>query len=115
MDKERKERFVANGGWIETTRRYRPKTTKYALLAVFWTFPSLGALWILGQGWPDWLAAPSIPEALKRIRVEDWIAAGLLLIHVLLVGMAVYSARKEPIQGRRVLLPNTDFDPRKLY
>ena len=85
---------------IEAVKRSR--WLLFAVLAVLWCFPSAGALYILcwtrpdrmgGEGWESWIGS---------IRIEDYIAAALLLVHGVFVWVAL-SGRRPGGAGSRHL------------
>lgn len=107
-------RIVAGGGCVEVARPVRPHAERYTMLSLLWVFPSFGALFILGRDADEWLRAPSVNAALSAVRMEDWVAAGLLALHLWLITRAVWWRRRET--PRRVVAtePNPDHDLHKL-
>lgn len=89
------------------TRWHRPQTQRFRALSILWIFPSLGALLILALNWPVWRDAGSIQAALGATRFEQWVAAGLLLTHPVLVVLARHHGRTE----RPVPLPPDEAEP----
>lgn len=56
------------------------RSVLFRTLTLLWIFPSLGAAWIIASE-RAWLHAGDILAALGAVRVEQWIALGLLLAH----------------------------------
>ena len=52
----------------------------YRTLTLLWCFPSLGALFVLLHD-ATWWRAEGFVARLAAVRVEQWIAAGLLALH----------------------------------
>lgn len=106
-------RIVAGGGWTEQKRWVRPKYQFCSTMSWLWVFPSLGALVILAA--PRWPAAATVVEALGMVQIQEWIAAGLLLLHVVFILLARRYNRVEQPREITVETPVPDHDLRKLY
>ena len=52
-----------------------------AVFALLWCFPSFGAAWILAMDAPRWAWGRGAMELLGSVRLEDWVALGLLAVH----------------------------------
>jgi hypothetical protein len=105
--------IVAGGGWTEQKRWVRPKYQFCSMMSWLWVFPSLGALVMLAA--PRWPAAATRMEGLGMVQLQEWIAAGLLLLHVVFILLARRYDRVEKSREITVEVPVTDHDPRKLY
>ena len=57
-----------------------PRAVLFRMLTLLWLFPSAGALWLLLAD-TAWLRAGNALEHLHAVRVEQWVAVGLLLLH----------------------------------
>jgi hypothetical protein len=79
----------------EEKRPRQSRSLLFTLLALLWIFPSLGALVIIGVDFLRWFGSPTIWEGLGRIRFEQWIALGLLVVHALFVVLAIRFSRSE--------------------
>jgi hypothetical protein len=73
-----------------------PKALRYAVLALLWVFPSLGAVWILAINWKVWANAATVLEAVRTTRIEQWIALGLLVMHGLFLFGALRHRTRQP-------------------
>lgn len=73
-----------------------PKALRYAVLALLWVFPSIGAVWILAINWKVWANAASVFEALRTTRIEQWMALGLLVMHGIFLFGALRRRRGQP-------------------
>jgi hypothetical protein len=60
-----------------------PRALIFAVLAVLWVFPSIGALAILFTGEQGWRQSPDVMNALRAVALEQWLAVALLVIHAL--------------------------------
>ena len=89
------EKLVINDPGTEEKRPGQARTLLFTMLAFFWIFPSLGALVIIGGDFLRWFDSPTILEGLGRIRFEQWIALGLLVLHALFVVLAIRFRRNE--------------------
>ncbi|MBN8249578.1 MAG: hypothetical protein J0L84_19325 [Verrucomicrobia bacterium] len=58
-----------------------PPPLNYGILAVLWTAVSAGAVWLLLDD-PAWARAPGFLAALRAVRLEQWLAVGLLGVHL---------------------------------
>ena len=83
------EKLVSNLPEAEEKRHGPARTRLFTMLSFLWIFPSLGALVIIGLDFFRWFDSPTILEGLGRIRFEQWIALGLLVLHALFVGLAI--------------------------
>jgi hypothetical protein len=72
----------------------------FTTLSMLWIFPSLGAIWILYAGRGAWRSSLTLPERVKNLTLEQWIALGLLLLHGVFVALALYFRRLENRQSR---------------
>jgi hypothetical protein len=84
----------AGSGWIEKDLSRKPKALFFTTMSILWTFPALGAIWILLSN-PAWKEAPDAMALVKSIALEQWLALLLLAIHPTLVYLAIRSYRKE--------------------
>ncbi|MEO8427742.1 MAG: hypothetical protein ABI651_11595 [Verrucomicrobiota bacterium] len=73
----------------EEERPGQARARLFTMLAFLWIFPSLGALAIIGGDFLRWFDSPTILEGLGRIRFEQWIALGLLVLQALFVVFAI--------------------------
>ena len=89
------EKLVSNDPGTEEKRPGQARTLLFTVLAFLWIFPSLGALPIVGLDFFRWFDSPTILEGLGRIRFEQWIALGLLVLHALFVVLAIRFRRSE--------------------
>ncbi len=107
--------IVHGGGWVEGERQWgRPKARFCALASLLWIFPSAGAWFILIPGFRNWLQAGSLPEALRAVSFEHWIAFMILLTHLVFAGLAWHYRLNEPLREEAGWEPNPDQDLRKL-
>jgi len=83
------EKLLSNLAEAAEKRPSQARARLFTILAFLWTFPSLGALLIIGMDFFRWFDSPTILEGLGRIRFEQWIALGLLVLHALFVGLAI--------------------------
>lgn len=104
--------IVADGGWTEQKRWVRPKYQFCSMMSWLWVFPSLGALVILAS--PGWTKASTFLEALGLVQLQEWIAAGVLLAHLIFVLLARRYDRVEQPREITVELSGADEDLRKL-
>ncbi|HXG49719.1 MAG TPA: hypothetical protein VNO52_19020 [Methylomirabilota bacterium] len=79
--------------WHGAAHPVRPRAERYTMLSLLWVFPSFGALFILGRNADQWLRAPSVNAALRALRLEDWLAMGLLALHAWFIARAVWWRR----------------------
>lgn len=56
------------------------RALRYRTLTVLWCFPSLGALFVFLND-AAWWRAEGVLARLEAVRIEQWIAAGLLGLH----------------------------------
>ncbi len=74
------------------------KTSKAILfrsLAVLWIFPTFGACWILASDFSKFLKVKSIVEFLSAVKIEEWLALILLLLHGVFIFLAIRFRRRE--------------------
>ena len=85
-------------GWPEQIHRYRPKAQFFGMLSLLWILPSVGAVVILSLGPRAWIQAGTLIEGLRGVRIEEWIAVALLVIHPAFVWLAWRYRRTEPFK-----------------
>ncbi|MFN7141947.1 MAG: hypothetical protein ACK4UN_21720 [Limisphaerales bacterium] len=112
MPNEEQASIVANGGWVEQKLRFKKKALIFKFLALFWIVPSLGSIFVLLYNFPQ---AAGLLEIVKQIRVEQWLACLVLLVHPFLVRKAVHYHRNELPEEHTVWTDNPDYDPKNLY
>lgn len=82
-----------------------PRALVFAVLAVLWTFPSLGAVLILFVGNNAWRQAADALNAFRAITLEQWLAISLLVVHALFIWGACagsgFAMLRRGIAGRR--------------
>jgi len=61
-----------------------PRAVLFRTLAILWSFPSLGALVILSLR-VRWKPGHDVTGFLTSIPIEQWIAAGILIVHAWLI------------------------------
>lgn len=93
-----------------TPRLHQPKASLCLMLAILWTFPSVGAAFILGAGEAKWLQAHSVVEGLRVVAFEQWIALAILLAHPAFAGLAWNFRQTEPWKE---IAPEPDPDLRE--
>ena len=108
------EAIVANDGWIGVKVRCRPKTERFQMLALLWSFPSVGAAVILGLNHSDWSQARGFLQNLAAVGIEQWTAAAVLLAHLIFGWLAWHYRRTEPEREVTFREPNPDQDLHKL-
>jgi hypothetical protein len=89
------EKLVRDLSEAEEKRPGQARALLFRMLAFLWIFPSLGALVIIGGDFLRWFNSPTFLEGLGRIRFEQWIALGLLVLHALFIGLAIRFRRSE--------------------
>ncbi len=57
-----------------------PRPILFRTLTILWSFPSLGAIWILSHD-AQWVHANGVIAAFLAVRAEQWLAIALLLLH----------------------------------
>jgi hypothetical protein len=57
-----------------------PRPILFRTLTILWIFPSLGAVWILFRE-TSWWHSDGVIAAALAVRVEQWVAVVLLLLH----------------------------------
>ena len=65
-----------------------PRGLVFAVFALLWIFPSLGAVLILANGSNAWREAGDLPDAVRAITIEQWLAIALIVVHGVLVWLA---------------------------
>ena len=81
-------------------RGWQSKAMRYKWLSWFWLFPSAGAACILALAETSWWHAPTWRRMVEALRLEQWIALAILLVQGVLVALAIYHRRVEPLQPR---------------
>ena len=83
------------------------KARLYRMLTILWSFPSLGGVVILAANWrTEWFQTVA-DGGIASIRIEVWIALGLLLTHLGLASLSRHFRRL--IQNRKqAILEETD-------
>jgi len=73
----------------EGVRHYQPRALLFSVLSMLWVFPSLGACWILfsDRSW--------VREGVEGLKLEQWVAVGLLLAHVMFLWLRFCFRRSE--------------------
>jgi hypothetical protein len=107
--------IVCSGGWPNGAPQTLASLNTYGWMAVLWIFPSLGACWIISEGWGHWLDSKSFVAFLKGIRFQEWIAILLLLMHVLWVVLAIVKRPRSPGLHIDPAGSKPHHDLRKLY
>ena len=83
------------------------KARLYRMLTILWSFPSLGGVVILGINWRPESFQTVADGGIASIRIEVWIALGLLLTHLGLAALSRHFRRL--IQNRKqAILEETD-------
>jgi hypothetical protein len=90
------EKLVSNLPGAEEKQAGQARALLFRMLAFLWIFPSLGALVIIRGDFLRWFDSPTFLEGLGRIRFEEWIALGLLVLHALFVVLAIRLRRSKP-------------------
>lgn len=80
-------------------RRIKHRALLFTVLSILWVFPTGGAVWILAHD-ARWSRSASIREGVQGVALEQWIALGLLLLHILFIVLAFRLRRTE--QAREV-------------
>lgn len=75
-------------------RRIKHRALLFTVLSILWVFPTGGAVWILVHD-ARWSRAASIREGVRGVALEQWIALGLLLLHILFIVLAFRLRRTE--------------------
>jgi len=89
------EKLVSNLPEAEEKCHGQARARLFTMLSFLWIFPSIGALVIIGGDFLRWFDSPTVLEGLGRIRFEQWIALGLLVLHAGFVGLAIRFRRSE--------------------
>lgn len=87
-----------------------PRALLFSVLSVLWMFPSAGAAFIILRS-PEWLRTGGVLAGLQAVRIEQWIALGVLLAHPVFVWQAVRLRREEVHRETTVRVPNPENDP----
>lgn len=83
------------------------KARLYKMLTILWSFPSLGSFVILGDNWrAEWFRTAA-DTGIVSIRIEIWIALGLLLTHLGLAVLSRYFGRLNQ-NRKQVILEGAD-------
>lgn len=83
------------------------KARLYKMLTILWSFPSLGSFVILGDNWrAEWIRTAA-DAGIVSIRIEIWIALGLLLTHLGLAVLSRYFGRLNQ-NRKQVILEGAD-------
>ena len=93
------EKLVTDLSEAEEKRPGQARALLFRMLAFVWIFPSLGALVIIRGDFLRWFDSPTMLEGLARIRFEEWIALGLLVLHALFVVLAIGLRRSKAAQA----------------
>jgi hypothetical protein len=110
LDATSPQRLGAGGGRTVVQPHFRPRALLFAVLSVLWVFPSAGAAFIILSS-PEWLRAGGLLAGLQAVRMEQWIALGVLLAHPVFVWQAVQLRREEVRREAKVRVPNPEDDP----
>lgn len=73
-----------------------PETSKallFLVLSVLWIFPSFGACWIIASDFSRWRIAENV--TFSSVKLEEWLAVVLLLLHGIFVFLALRFRRRE--------------------
>jgi hypothetical protein len=93
----------------------KPRTLLFTTLALFWCFPSFGAAFILLSQAARWSEVHGLLGILRSVRVEEWVAFGLLAIHFILIWRAFRHYRNEPfpvqMNDGEELVPDQTISP----
>ena len=80
----------------QSTAEFNPrKATLWLIVSLLWVFPSAGGVWLLFAEEREWLQQTSFGAAVAAVRLEQWIGLGLLALHTLFLGLAIYHARRD--------------------
>jgi hypothetical protein len=82
---------------VEQSAFLKPRTLLFTTLAGAWCFPSLGAVVILLSQAARWSEVQGVMEFLREVRVEEWVAFGLLAVQAALIWLAFRNYRNEPV------------------
>ena len=83
------------------------KARLYRMLTILWSFPSLGGVVILGDNWrPEWFQTVA-DGGIASIRIEVWVALGLLLTHLGLAALSRHFRRLNQ-NRKQAILEETD-------
>ena len=75
-------------------RRIKHRAILFTVLSILWVGPTGGAVWIIASN-AAWSRASSVREGVLAVAVEQWIALGLLLLHILFIVLALRFHRTE--------------------
>lgn len=112
MENQPENEPLADDDWIEERRCYQTKALLFRTLALLWILPSLTSIFVIVYLFPQ---ASGVIEALKLIRVEQWLSLLVLLVHPVFIYLAVRHRRTEIPTERVFLVPRGGTDPKKLY
>ena len=95
----------AESGETPAAQRFmvQKKALAFRTLAILWIVPSLTALFVLPY---DFRKGDSLLETLKLVRVEQWLALLLLLLHPFFIYFAIHFRRTEI--PREQIVPNAE-------
>jgi hypothetical protein len=99
-----RNQIVDGGGWVKSQSGGKPKTRLFAVLSVIWLGVCVSAsapFWL--DDWP-----PSFSKA-------EWLCLLLMLPEPIFIVMAVKFALTEKPRNITTIIPNPDYDIRKLY
>jgi len=71
----------------------KSKARLFLVLSVLWIFPSIGACWIIASDFSRWRIAENV--TVSSVKLEEWLAAALLLLHGIFVFLALRFRRRE--------------------
>ena len=107
--------IVCNGRWIEQKCRNKPRALLFTVLTLFWVFPSVGALVIIGGGFARWFREPTLLEGFRAVAFEEWIGLALLTMHLVFGALAVHFRRNELPNVSVIAVENPDVNQDKPY
>jgi len=91
MELETKTGHRASDGKLGDVRK---RALLFRILTLLWAFPSFGAAWILCRGGGDWMHGKAVAEILGLIQFEQWIAFGVLGVHLLFLILAIQYSKE---------------------
>jgi hypothetical protein len=84
---------------VEVIRRLgKPKARLFRTIALLWTLPSIGAVFLLVRDTDRLLAAESVPMALERVTFEQWVALTILVAHGAFLWLGRHYRKHEPVR-----------------
>jgi len=92
------DRARTDGDCIGQKHYCQPRTLLFRMLSILWVFPSLGALFIIGSDFTRWFQVSSVLAGLRAVALEEWIALGVLLLHLAFVWLALRYRRHEALR-----------------